>query len=142
MTRKEAAIANFEAGYNCSQAVLLAFDDLTGVDRETLAKMASSFGGGIGKLREVCGTVSGMCMAAGLIFGYTAPDDPKAKAAHYDKIHALGEEFRAKNGALTCSELLELYKNSGKDHRTGHCREMVGDAAEILEKYLAEHPAE
>ncbi|MBQ7381204.1 MAG: C_GCAxxG_C_C family protein, partial [Clostridia bacterium] len=75
MTREQKAREYFLEGYNCAQAVLLAFGDLTELDNETLAKLASPFGGGMGRMREVCGAVSGMLMAKGLVGGYS---DPKA----------------------------------------------------------------
>ena len=74
MTRREKAMANFMNGYNCSQAITLAFADLVPMDESTLLKLASSFGGGMGSLREVCGSVSGMFMIAGRLYGYVGPE--------------------------------------------------------------------
>ena len=83
MTRREAAIANFMNGYNCSQSVVLAFKDLIPIDEAVLSRMASSFGGGMGRLREVCGSVSGMFMVAGILYGYDGPETGQVKADHY-----------------------------------------------------------
>ena len=78
-SRGELAKELFESGYNCSQAVILAFHDKLDLDRETILKISSSFGGGMGRLREVCGTVSSMFIIAGLKFGYTEPEDREGK---------------------------------------------------------------
>lgn len=102
------ARAYFEQGYNCSQAVLLSFGDLTGLDEKTAAMISSSFGGGMGRLREVCGAVSGMFMAAGLIQGYSDPKAREEKADHYAFIQSLAESFKAENGSIICRELLSL----------------------------------
>ncbi len=102
------ARAYFEQGYNCSQAVLLSFGDLTGLDEKTAAMISSSFGGGMGRLREVCGAVSGMFMAAGLIQGYSDPKAQEEKAEHYAFIQSLAESFKAENGSIICRELLGL----------------------------------
>lgn len=155
MTRREIAIDYFNKGYNCCQAVLLAFQDLTGLDAESSALLASSFGGGMGKLREVCGAVSGMFMAIGMIAGYTDPKDADAKAAHYKCIQELASQFKSKNGSYICRELLsgeftgrdpisvsEMSSSTPPAPRTPEyykkrpCGELVGDAAEILSKYL------
>ena len=84
MTKHEAlARANFLEGYNCAQAVLLAFAEDAGLEKNTALRLASSFGGGVGGMREMCGALSGACMAAGLLFGYDSPDAKEEKAAHY-----------------------------------------------------------
>ena len=130
----------FLNGYNCSQAVLLAFDDVTGLDTETAARLASSFGGGMGRLREVCGAVSGMFMIAGLTNGY---DDPKAKeekAAHYALIQTLADDFKQENGSIVCRELLGLNADgspvpaprTAEYYKKRPCAELVGDAARII----------
>lgn len=149
MNRKEIAMALFEEGYNCAQAVFLAFEDLHGMDRKAAAALSSSFGGGMGRLREVCGSVSGMFMVAGVLYGY---DDPKAKEEktnHYARIQNLAAEFEEKNGSIVCRELLGLSVKKQEptpEERTAEyyqkrpCKELVGMAAEIMEKYIAENP--
>lgn len=149
MNRKEIAMALFEEGYNCAQAVFLAFEDLHGMDRKAAAALSSSFGGGMGRLREVCGSVSGMFMVAGVLYGY---DDPKAKEEktnHYARIQKLAAEFEEKNGSIVCRELLGLAVKKQEptpEERTAEyyqkrpCKELVGMAAEIMEKYIAENP--
>lgn len=145
MTRREKAMQLFEEGYNCAQAVFLAFEDLHGIDRKTAAKLSSSFGGGMGRLREVCGAVSGMFMTAGVLYGY---DDPKAsteKSEHYSRIQELAKAFEEKNGSIVCRELLGLEvkrevpvpeARTVEYYKKRPCKELVGDAAEILEAYI------
>lgn len=148
MGKREDAIALFEKGYNCSQAVAGAFCDVTKVDFDTMMRLASAFGGGMGRLREVCGAVSGMFMVTGLLFGYDSPEDVEAKKALYGEIQSLAMQFKNMNGSYVCRELLGLdlkgadnpvpEKRSDEYYKKRPCKELVGDAAEILEKYLAE----
>ena len=98
----------FCEGYNCAQSVFCAFSDDLGINFETALKLSSSFGGGMGRLREVCGAVSAMFMIAGLKYGYTSPDDDKIKAQHYARIQQLAEEFKKNNKSIICRELLGL----------------------------------
>ena len=134
----------FRAGYNCSQAVLLAFSDVTGLDESKVAALSSSFGGGMGRLREVCGAVSGAFMVAGLIWGTYPPSDREAKARHYERIQNLAAEFKKKNGSILCRELLGLpgasapvpEERTADYYRRRPCEEYVKIAAEILEEEL------
>ena len=150
MTKSELAEAYFLEGYNCAQAVALAFADEMGLEKDQIAKMASSFGGGLGRLREVCGCVSGMAMAAGAIFGY---DDPKAEDAaeqkkeHYARIQKLAGAFKEENGSIICRELLEGINGDTKPtpeartetyYKKRPCVKLAGMAAEILEREMAE----
>ena len=147
MTRKEKAMAYFRQGYNCAQAVVLAFADLTDMDEATLSRMSCSFGGGMGRLREVCGTVTGMFLVTGLLRGYDGAETGEVKAAHYARIQALAREFEKQNGSIICRELLALRQKHRDDpppearteaYYAGRpCAELVGSAAEILENYLA-----
>ena len=145
MARKEKAAELFESGYNCAQAVILAFSDLTELDEKTLARLGSSFGGGMGRLREVCGAVSGMFAVAGLLYGYDGAEGGTEKAEHYARIQQLARRFSEKNGSIICRELLGLEKKTDTpepEARTAEfykkrpCRELVGDAAEILEGFI------
>ena len=111
MTRREKAEALFVEGYNCAQAVAIAFEDAHGIDRDTLAKLSSSFGGGMGRLREVCGCVSGMFMVAGLLYGYEDPKAKEEKAEHYERIQKLAADFTDENGSIICRELFGLTEN-------------------------------
>ena len=148
-TRREQAEANFLAGYNCAQATALAFADLFPVDQETLLRMISSFGGGMGRLREVCGAVSAVFLTAGLLYGYSEPDNTQAKAAHYTRIQELAARFEAEYGTLICRELLGLSarhdspiptKRTAEFYEKRPCKKIIGTAAEILEDYIKEHP--
>ena len=99
---------NFLNGYNCTQAVFLAFSDLHGMDGKTAARLSSSFGGGMGRLREVCGAASGMFLVAGMLYGYEKPGDAQGKKEHYARIQQLAKAYEAENGSIVCRELLEI----------------------------------
>ena len=92
----------FLKGYNCAQAIVVAFSDLTGLSPEFSAKMASSFGGGMGRMREVCGAVSGMLMVAGILYGYDQPEDGLVKKEHYALVQELAGQFREAVGSIVC----------------------------------------
>ncbi len=150
-SRREAAMANFKKGYNCSQSLVLAFADMLPIDDNTLSKMASSFGGGMGRLREVCGSVSGMFMVAGLLFGYDGPETGQVKADHYARIQELAHRFEQKHGSIVCRELLGLSvrreapvpeARTEEYYKKRPCAEIIGDAAEILEQYIKENQSE
>ena len=143
MNRAEQAKAYFEEGYNCCQAVVLAFTDELGIDPKTALAIASSFGGGFGRLREVCGAVSGMCIVAGAKYGYTDPKATTEKADHYQLIRQLAKDFEEKNGSILCKVLTGLDNSSHvPEPRTGEyyqkrpCADLVYDAAELLEKMI------
>jgi C_GCAxxG_C_C family probable redox protein len=104
--KSQLAKENFENGYNCAQAVLLAFCDETGLTREQTAKLASGFGGGMGRMREVCGAVSAMFMIEGLLAGYSDPKAKEEKSALYTRVRTLADRFREKNHSIICRELL------------------------------------
>lgn len=146
MKHSQRAAELFLQGYNCAQAVMIAFSDLTGLDETIASRLISSFGGGIGRMREVCGAVSGMLAVAGVLYGYEAPD-PAAQKAHYARVQELAGAFREKAGSIICREIL---KNPPTDpapsprteeyYKQRPCTRMVILAAEILDAYIAEHP--
>ena len=147
-TRSEIAADLFIKGYNCSQSVVGAFADKTGLDFETLMKLSSSFGAGMGKLREVCGAVSGMFIVLGLIDGYSSPEDDKSKAAHYKNIQSLGDKFKDEYGTIICRELLKGIKVQGGSkpearteeyYKVRPCVRFVIKATEILDDFLKEN---
>ncbi len=151
MTRREAAMENFRKGYNCSQSMMMAFMDLLPGDEETLMKLSSAFGGGMGRLREVCGSVTGMFMVAGILYGYEGPETGEPKAELYAKIQELAKEFEKTHRSIICREMLGLsvkHDESTPEARTEEyykkrpCVELIGDAADILERFIAEHPVE
>ena len=147
MNHGEKAVELFTEGYNCAQAVLLAFSDMTGLDQSFAAKMISSFGGGMGRLREVCGAVSGMAAVAGILYGNDSPTDDEAKKNHYALVQQLAEAFRQETGSIICRELLD---NPASDPtpspRTAQfyadrpCARFVYLAAAVLDDYIAENP--
>ena len=139
VSRREKAMALHREGYNCAQAVVLAFEDLLPADHETLAKLSSSFGGGIGGMREVCGTVSGMAMVLGFLYGNPVPGDRAAKAEHSARVQELAGKFRERNGDIVCRRLLGLEQVPGQALKKRPCGEYVGDAAEFLEEYISSH---
>jgi len=143
--KEEKAKAFFLEGYNCAQAVLLTFADDLGMDKNTAAKLASSFGGGMGRLREVCGAVSAMFMIAGILRGYADPKGHRAKAEHYRRIQKLARRFEEIHGSIVCRDLLGLAEKSDcsiPEQRTADyyrkrpCVQLVGDAARILEEMI------
>lgn len=167
MDRGDLAKGYFMKGYNCSQAIVLAFSDRTGFDEHTAAKLASSFGGGMGRMREVCGTFSGMLIVLGLLYGYdaAAETEQENKKLHYTRVQELAERFRTEFGSIICRELLagkakeELKNSASADgeqiaamlsdsavptprteayYKKRPCPEIVATGARILESYMAE----
>lgn len=145
MTHAETAKQNFIDGYNCAQAVLCAFEDVTGLEKETAAKLASSFGGGIGRMREVCGAVSGACMVLGLVKGYADPKAGMEKTDHYALIQEFARRYKEENGSIICRELLAgVPVTSGVTpeartetyYKKRPCAELVACAAGIVDELL------
>lgn len=148
-TYAKKAMDLFTQGYNCAQSVFLAFDNLYDMDRSTAFRLSSSFGGGMGRLREVCGAVSGMFMAAGILYGYDDAKDYEAKKEHYARIQELAKVYRDANGSIVCRELLGLTektsdpapaKRTAEYYKKRPCKELVGFAATIMEDYIEKHP--
>ena len=139
----------FLGGYNCAQSVAVAFCDVTGLEEKFTAKMVSSFGGGMGRIREVCGAVSGMFFVLGYLYGYDTPGDDVSKKQLYTQVQELAAEFRAECGSIVCREIL---KNPPTDpnpsprtaeyYKTRPCALMVKTAADLMEKFIEEHPLE
>lgn len=144
--RIEKAVALFKEGYNCSQSVVAAFADQYGFTREQALRMSASFGGGIGRMRETCGAACGLFMLAGLETGAIEGADRDGKARNYAVVQELAEEFKHRNGALKCADLLGLSKKepvvSTPEARTSQyyakrpCVKMVEEAARIWCEYL------
>jgi len=138
----------FKEGFNCSQSVFLAFADMYEMDYKTALRLSSSFGGGMGRLREVCGAVSGMFMVVGILYGYDNPTDYEAKKLHYERIQQLAKEFETENGSIVCRKLLGLgegkdvpapEKRSDEYYNKRPCAELVGMAAAIMEQYIKDN---
>ena len=145
MDRPDRAEELFRKGYNCSQSVFAAFADVLGMSVEEAAKIASPFGAGFGKLREVCGAVSGMTLAAGYLKGYDDPADYEGKKELYRLIQKMCAEFEESKGTIICRELLGLQKGEDQAepavrteeyYQSRPCVGACRKAAEIAEKYL------
>ena len=146
MSKAELARQNFRSGCNCAQSVLCAFETECGLDHETALKLASGFGAGMARMREVCGTVSGMFMAADLIFGPGEFSDKNTKDAHYATLQKLADQFRQETGSIICRVMLGLEKpgpdspvseaRTASYYRKRPCAELCALAAGILENYL------
>jgi len=141
----EVAVALFKEGYNCSQAVLATYCCELGMDMETALRLTSSFGGGIGRLREVCGAASSMFMVAGLKHGYIDPKDRELKQKHYELVQKLAQRFKEKNGSIICRELLGLNNHQDQPkpeerteayYKKRPCVEIVRSAAEIIDEVM------
>lgn len=150
-SRREQAMANFKKGYNCTQSVVLAHMDLLGISEEQAMMLTQSFGGGMGRLRQVCGTVSAMFFIAGALTGSSEPKDMDSKKTNYALVQELAAEFEKRNGSIICATLLGLDRKEGTDsvgeaYRKGStpeprteayykkrpCIELIGDACDII----------
>ena len=141
-----------EDGYNCCQAVVLAYNDLFGIDDTMAASLSSGFGGGMGRMREVCGSVSGMVLLAGLIAPADNPSDKNGRTRNYALVQDVAGEFRKMNGSIVCRELLGLtpigssspvpQESPEPSDRTAEyykkrpCEELVGISARIIGEKL------
>lgn len=142
----ERAVALFKSGYNCSQSVFAAFCDKFGMPQELALKVSAGLGGGVGRMREVCGAMSGAAMLAGMVYGATDGSDREAKALTYEKVQEIAAEFKKTNPSIVCRELLGLSKKaptpSNPEERTAEyykkrpCVQIVEDAAKAAEKIL------
>lgn len=147
-SRVELAVGLFKEGYNCAQSVFATYADLFGMDREEALKLASPMGAGIGRMRQVCGTVSAMALLSGLKDGNTNPLDQEAKTRTYEIVRNMSDEFAQKNGSIICKELLGILsreKSAEPSIRTEEyykvrpCVKLVESAARIVEEKLLSH---
>lgn len=151
--RVQKAVELFMQGYNCSQSVFLAFADLYGMDEDMAKRVSAGFGGGVGRMRMMCGAVSGMVMLAGLDAGQTEGNDRKGKADCYAVVQGLVNKFKDENGSVICAELLgmkgcKVVKNSNipdernaEYYRVRPCSQKVENAAGLFAEYLASKEA-
>ncbi len=147
--RGKLALDLFNDGCNCAQAVFCAFDDLMGIDRETALRLSSSMGGGMGRLREVCGAVSGMFLVAGVLYGYSDLEDAKSKSDHYKRIRTLANRFIELHPSIICRDILGAEAEKGgepavRDAKYKHerpCYACVEDAARLMAEMIAEDGA-
>lgn len=136
----------FKSGYNCSQAVLGAFCEEIGLDFEKAVKLSSGFGGGIGRTRNICGAVTGMLMAADMLYGYSNPKAINEKKETYQMIQHLIKQFENQNGSIICKELLGISckttddpnpeKRTQEYYKKRPCVLLVSNAAQILDDYI------
>ena len=147
MIRAESAKQNFLSGYNCAQAVALAFSDVLNQEEKAIARLTSSFGGGMGRMREVCGTVSGALFVLGAAIGYDDPEDLEGKKALYRTVQDFARRFKEETGSVICRELLEgvpTQAGSAPEPRTETyykkrpCADLVLLSAQITETILTE----
>lgn len=145
--RARKAKQNFLDGYNCCQSVMLAFSDVFEADELTLSTIASGFGGGLARMREVCGTVSAIGMAAGFISPAVHPKNIEERTANYALVQELAGEFRKENGSIICAELLGLRpkkeiespapsERTEEYYRKRPCPELVACSARIIARKL------
>lgn len=150
MTKGELAENMFKQGYNCSQAVAGAFAEEIGMERDIITKCVSGFGGGMGRLREVCGCFSGMVFVVSIIYGYNDPKNYDTKKELYQRINYLAEKYRSLNGgnSIICRELLGIAKKDGavpekrseSYYKKRPCATLCRIAGDILEEYLKDNP--
>ena len=148
MTKGESAKENFMSGLNCSQAVAAAFAEEMNMPKSLVEKLTVGFGGGMGRMREVCGAVTGMLMVVGILYGYDDAKDYEGKKDTYALVQELANQFKAETGSIICRELLGL---DGKDnspvpskrteeyYKKRTCEDKVGLAAKILDEYIQSH---
>ena len=145
--REQKAGELFKAGYNCCQAVAMTFADVIGLPENEVARLASGFGGGMGRMREVCGTVSAMTLVAGAMIPANDVTDKAAKTANYALVQEMAGEFRQMNGSIICRELLGLSKPEGTPvpqdrtpeyYKKRPCGELCSIAAGIIARKLKE----
>ena len=149
MDRAERAGAFFMSGYNCAQSVAMAFADLVQMEEPAVARLASPFGGGMGRMREVCGAVSGMLMIYGILYGYDTSNDDDRKQQVYTQVQNLAGQFREEIGTIICREILDNPPSdpapsprTAEYYKERPCARMVMTAAAILERYISAHPLE
>lgn len=144
-SRKEQAVEAFLGGCNCAQAVFTTYADLFGIDRQTAMNLTNSMGGGISRLREVCGTVSAIALLTGLAEGAVDPGDLKARETVYRRTRDLLAQFEAENGSLVCRELLGILgreasarpsERTPEYYKKRPCAKFVACAAKIIEENL------
>ena len=143
MTKGELAESLFKTGLNCAQAVATAFAEEMNMDAELVKRLTIGFGGGIGRMREVCGTVSGMAFVISALY-----NEDKGKI--YERVQNVANQFKAENGSVVCRELLGLTpmsatpptpeKRTDEYYKKRPCAELVKMSADILDRYIKSNP--
>ena len=144
-SRVKQAVETFESGYTCAQAVFVTYADLFGMDRQTALKLSSPMGGGVGRMREICGAVSSMALLAGLKEGNTDPENEDGKERIYVLVRQMADRFKEQNHSIICRELLgldEREESARPSQRTKEyyasrpCSRLVASAARLIEEIL------
>jgi len=147
--RIQRAVELFMQGYGCCQSVLCAFADRYGMDEETALRVSAGFGGGVGRMRMMCGTCSALVILAGMEKGQTRGDDREGKAACYQLVRQLLETFRQRNGSIICAEWLQMNgvkaetgtsqpdERNAEYYRVRPCARKVESAARVFAEYLS-----
>lgn len=148
--RVQRSIDYFMQGYGCSQSVVMAFADMYGLDEIMAARLAAGFGGGVGRMRMMCGAVSGIVMLAGLECGQTRGDDREGKAHCYEVVQELLARFKERNGSIICKELLQMNgcvaatdthqpdERNAEYYRKRPCVRKVESAARVFAEFLSD----
>lgn len=148
MNREEIAKQYFLNGYSCSQSVVLSFKDLVGINEKDLVKISSPFGGGMGRMRETCGALTGAFIILGYLYG-NDDNDAKKKMDLYVRVQEIAKKFIEINGFMACRKLLHLdhdidspkpEERNAEYYHKRQCPEIVGSAARILDEYIKIHP--
>ena len=146
--RIQKSVELFMQGYGCCQSVVCAFSDLYGLDEEMAFRVAAGFGGGVGRMRMMCGTVSALVILAGLERGQTQGEDREGKMACYQLVRQLLETFKQRNGSIICAELLQMQgvkaetntaqpdERNAEYYRIRPCARKVESAARVFAEYL------
>jgi C_GCAxxG_C_C family probable redox protein len=140
MDRVEEALACHKQGYNCSQAVAMAFARELELPRAQAARLASALGGGLGQMREVCGALSGAALVLGAVRGWGEAPTPEVKQALYATMRGMGEAFEREHGSARCGRLLGLTSrnDSMPPPEARPCDRLIASAVRLLERTLAE----
>jgi C_GCAxxG_C_C family probable redox protein len=144
MSHKDQALACFKQGYSCSQSVVAAFAQEVGLSQDTALKVSAGFGGGMARMGETCGAVTGALLIVGMRFGATSPSDSDSKEGTYCAVQEFCRRFKARNKSLLCRELLGCDISTAEGLQLAResklfvtqCPKYVGDAAELLEHLL------
>ena len=146
MKPKNQARKYFDEGYLCSQAILMAYAPLFNLDRDTAARLAAPFGGGVARRADTCGAVNGACMVLGLKYGHAAAKDTESKERTYQAVHDFIHQFQDRYGSIECRQILELDISNPEELQqardaqlfTTRCPGFVSHAAELLDRLIAE----
>lgn len=148
MDYSKKAVELFNKGYNCSQAIVLAFKDILNIDEESLKSLSSSFGGGVSRLREICGCVSGMSIVLGLLYGNYDVNNNELKSKHYALIQKLSLKFKDEMKSYICADLLNLNRKPSSPiaevrskiyYETRPCGKYIAYMAKLIQKEIENH---